>query len=206
MSYNKNTDYAINKLNPNKIIYSSVTDETHYFELKDKIVTEYYINSKYPEESYTRICDEISVDEFEKLKEFSDESYHIEEKETKNSYHVKNHISKCPSLIKTKEFSIEDYFDNFELSENLALERENNLKIALEILESMTEIQRKRFLMHVIEKKSTRKIAEIENVANMVIWRSINASKKKIKKYFEKLWKIGLQNSLFLGFSEGVNK
>ncbi len=186
MSYNKNTDYAINKLNPNKIIYSSVTEETHYFELKDEIVTEYYMNSKYPEENYTRICDEISVDEFNRLKELSDETYHQQEKDYNMSYHAEKIIKKCPSLIKTKEFSIEEYFDNFELSENIAQDRENNLKIAFEILESMTEIQRKRFLMHVIEKKSTYQIAEIENVDHKAIWYSLNACDKKIKKYFQK--------------------
>ncbi|MFI3327092.1 MAG: hypothetical protein R3Y35_13120 [Clostridia bacterium] len=186
MSYNTKTDYVINKMQPNRIIYSPVTEETHYFELKGEIVTEYYVNLAYPEESYTRICDEVSVDEFKRLKKFSDDTYHDDEKQNAINANVKRLIKNNTPIIKTKEFSLEEAYDDFERSENFAIERENNLKIISEILKSLTEIQRKRFLMHVVEKKSTYKIAEDEKVSHQAVCDSIEQAKKKIKKYFKK--------------------
>lgn len=51
---------------------------------------------------------------------------------------------------------------------------------------SLTEIQKRRFIMHVFKNLSMREIARIENVDFTSVRESIHAAKRKLKKFFEK--------------------
>jgi len=47
----------------------------------------------------------------------------------------------------------------------------------------LTEIQRRRYLMHHVKGLSTRKIADVERVSHVAVVYSLDAAEKKIKKY-----------------------
>jgi len=95
----------------------------------------------------------------------NEKSRHLEHSEqTDNSIYVK-------AFYKPK--SVED-----EVIDNI------NGKILKEARKELTETQNKRIELHIIQKKSLRDLAKIENVRKKQIEKSINLGLKKIRKIF----------------------
>lgn len=74
-----------------------------------------------------------------------------------------------------------------EIAQVYLKRRKQMLTLVPEILDKLTEVQRRRFLLHKVKGLSTRKIAAREGVAQQVAWRSIMGAEKKIEKYLFKL-------------------
>lgn len=67
-------------------------------------------------------------------------------------------------------------------------DRKNAMAAAEKLLVSgaLTEVQRRRFILHFFQGLSTRQIARLEGVHQKAIWKSINLAKEKLRFFFEK--------------------
>ena len=114
--------------------------------------------------------------DFERWKALSDESYHAEE---------------LHGLRTTRRnISMYDLPDRDSAVEEVLASKEppsgsRTIENAMRALASLTETQRRRYLLHVRDGISIRKIASQEQVDPMAIQHSIAAAKKKIKKFRE---------------------
>ena len=124
----------------------------------------------------------FTKEDFEKLKQLSDELYH---EEAKNDWKYHYHIT-------------DDLNDNSSSSwlYSLALEEEiigrgdekRFIQAVKEIIDTLlTPTQRRRFIMFAFEGLTYREIARIERVNIRAVWESIELSKKKIQKFIKKI-------------------
>ena len=120
----------------------------------------------------------FTQDDFEKLKVFSDEMYHEEEK------------SNClyGKYIKGSYDNFEDshWLQTESLEDELfkrADEKEFTDKIYTAISTLLTETQKRRLLLHSFRGLTIREIAKRESSTQKSVWESINAAQAKIKKF-----------------------
>ena len=118
-----------------------------------------------------------------------------------------------------KSFSDNDYhisYDNLEemdlgysedcLEVMVKTEEEIALSEGVEKLFSiLSEKQRRRLYLYVIKGMKQEEIARIECCSQVMIHKSIDSAKVKIKKYFEKISKTGYKNASEMAMGERVN-
>lgn len=118
-------------------------------------------------------------EDFEKLKQFSDDLYHDEEKgDNLQAHYVK-------SLFDENVFGESYSTPSFE---DELIKHNDEVCIAASVekaLNTLTPVQRRRLLMAYINGLSARKIALLEGVDHTSVLESINAAKKKFKKIFK---------------------
>ena len=170
--------------------------------------TDYAINNANSEAIVYRFANgtvrEITVDDFggdelafRTLKAFSDNDYHEREKLTRR-------ISrKDVSYDSLEEMDLGYSDDCLEIM--LRAEEETALSDGVqELLSVLSEKQRRRFYLYAIEGMKQEEIARIECCSQVMIHKSINSAKVKIKKYFEKISKTGYKNASEMAVSERV--
>ena len=109
----------------------------------------------------------IPEEDFEKLKEFSDQLY-LEEQRSDVTYN--KHVKGCVDEMEDSSWLATDSFEKELLDK---LEDESLEKIMRDYMaEKFTEVQRRRFLMY-LNGISTVKIAEIEGCNQNAVWKSI---------------------------------
>ena len=117
--------------------------------------------------------------DFRKLKEYSDANYREQDRRDnaqtkKNSPFDALENADC-CCEPSAEYSIVDEPEEFD-------EARKRDALAEQALNKLTEVQRRRYLMHVVDGLTTREIAGIEGVNQSKISKSLAAAKKKIKK------------------------
>ena len=155
-NYNK-TFYAINKVNPESIIYVSDTGEII------KLSIEHF----------------KSIEEFKKWKMKSDSLYL--DVDRKDNAQTKKNISiydfecseECATLSPEKE--------SIEREEEIFIQR----CVHGAIEKSLTETQKRRVRLFYFKDLNTLQIAKIEDVFQNAVWESINASKIKLRKFLK---------------------
>lgn len=164
-NFNK-TDYAANKYS-DSIVYKSVTGA---YELT--------------EEQFLRENPSETPQTYQQWKIWSNHNYlemlrkDIEERKHTVSWNeLEDTLLVCAAISEDEAFK--------------EVERQNDpiptLEDAYDILNScLTEIQKRRFLLLVIERKNEREIALIEGVNQSSISRSLIAAQKRIKQYISK--------------------
>ena len=158
----RKSDYAVNKYS--KGIVYSFNGQTVEVTQKD-----------YLEEN----PDKTSTD-FIRLKALSDEIY-LSQDRANSAYYKK--------IVPIKYVDEDVLFHTAESAETAALKKikaeeiNRKRKIAAQALNTLTEIQRRRLVMRLVNGFTLRKIAEIEGVGHTKIQKSIAAAEKKIKKY-----------------------
>lgn len=159
----KKSDYALNK-NRKGIVYRNADGSTL------EITFEKIAEGK-PEFTY---------EDFQKLKQFSDQIY-LEQMKANNrqSYYVKGTYDEVADSAWLATKSLED--ELFGTETNLPSAEEMR-QIAGEVL---TPTQKRRFYMY-LEGLSTVKIAEIEGCNQKSVWESLNAAKIKIQNFLKK--------------------
>ena len=85
------------------------------------------------------------------------------------------------TLLNAETSAEGSYFGDIEVHEDNE-QFQSQLIMAHQILDKLTEVQRRRFVMHRIEGLTTRQIAEIEGVGHSKIQKSLEGAEKKIKK------------------------
>lgn len=160
----EDSDYAVNKFSPN-IVYR-FADGTVEVTLQD----------------YLRANPGKTEQDFVELKALSDEIYYIQDRDDTRYGKRKNTLGSIEESAR---------FATAALDEKLIQNNDERSAIAaaMLLLESgdLTEIQRRRFMLHFFQGLSYRQIAQHENVHFTSVQESIEAANAKLKKYFEKL-------------------
>ena len=154
---NKNSIYALNKKDPDAIVYPSANGKLIRVTRED-----------FPNE-----------EEFLAFKKWSDENFHEEEKlDHREANHVlsADDLSEAALAVPAADVLLERQH-----------ERAEKCKIASDMVvklkDKLTDIQFRRLWMYCVEGKTEQQIAEIEGVDQQRISKSILAAKKKIKKF-----------------------
>ena len=160
----QDSDYAVNKFSPN-IVYR-FADGTVEVTLED----------------YLRDNPGKTEQDFAELKALSDEIYYIQDRDDTRYGKRKNTLG---GIEESERFATGS--PDMELIQNN--DEQNAIAAAMQLLDSddLTEIQRRRFMLHFFQGLSYRQIAECENVHFTSVQESIKAANAKLKKYFEKL-------------------
>ena len=155
--YNKKSDYAINKRNPDAIVYPDADGN----EIK-----------------LTR-DDFASEEEFLRWKAWSDAEYKQAEKNGRGYYdHTVALIDDADTYGETLEDELISLADKLEHDEKCAA-------MVAQIREVLTETQFRRLWLHAVCRKTEKEIAAMENAAQQNISLSIRSAKKKIEKIFD---------------------
>ena len=161
----RKSDYAINKYSPN-IVYR----------FHDEIV-------EVSLEDYLKENPDKTAQDFTKLKALSDEIYYEQDRaesaQTRKdvSIHGLEEMDCCSTRPLEEEL------------EELAAEVQNRryARIALERLFAagvLTEVQKRRFRLHVFRGLSTRQIGRLEGTSHQAVAKSLNLAIEKLKKFF----------------------
>ena len=159
----QDSDYAVNKYSPH-IVYR-FADGVVEVTLQD----------------YLRDNPGKTEQDFAALKTLSDEIYYIQDRDDTRYGKRKNTLGSIEESVRfaTDPPDMELIQDN---------DKQNALAAAMQLLDSgdLTEIQRRRFILHFFQGLSYRQIADQENVHFTSVQESIEAANAKLKKYFEK--------------------
>lgn len=121
----------------------------------------------------------FTEDDFEKLKEFSDQLY-LEEQRGDVTYH--KHVKGTYDDVEDSSWLAIESFED-ELLDKLENASQESA-VWNYINEKLTAVQRRRFLMF-LNGISTVKIAEIEGCNQNAVWESIQGARKKLKKFLK---------------------
>ena len=172
--FDTNTQYALNKRNPNAIVYIDAFGE------KTEI-----------------LADALGKEEFSKWKALIDDSLHKEEKED----HIYHDHTISVGDITLAGYTIPDHA-TVMMDAELHREREAlKEQVGLAFFTRLTYTQQSRFWLNAVEGISTRKIATMEGATHQSVCESIERARKNILNFFEKG---GCQNSIFAAYSEGA--
>lgn len=154
--FNKNSIYALNKKDPDAIVYPSATGRPVRITRDD-----------FPSE-----------EEFLVFKAWSDENFHKEDNrdvvEGKHLVSIDD-ISEGALAVPAIDVVMERRHDKAE-------QRKQASEMVVQIKDKLTETQFRRLWMYCVDGMTTYEIAEIEGVDHQRISKSILAAKKKIKK------------------------
>lgn len=158
----KESDYALNKYSQG-IVYKFV-DGALEVTLED----------------YLRDNPDKTEEDFAELKALSDEIYH--EQVVLEHRTCRKNI--CIDSVSEAELAVAPEFDAERMEQQE--EGERALRAAHKLLHSgmLTEVQRRRFLLHYFQGLSIRQIAEMEKVHQRAVWDSLMWADKKLRKIF----------------------
>ena len=154
---NKNSIYALNKKDPDAIVYPSANGKLIRVTRED-----------FPNE-----------EEFLAFKKWSDENFHEEEK---LDHREANHILSVDDLSEAA-LAVPAADVLLERQHERAEKRKIASDMVVKLKDKLTDIQFRRLWMYHVEGKTEQQIAEIEGVDQQRISKSILAAKKKIKKF-----------------------
>ena len=163
----KNSDYALNRYSEG-IVYR-FADETITVTLED----------------YLAENPDKTPDDFLALKMLSDDIYHNQDRgeNAKNKRNIPLYELDRTALRHTPSPE-EMFIDDIDAIEE-AEKKQQEIKIAKSIMDKLTEVQRRRYLSHIVDRRSTWEIAEIEGANQKSVYESLSAAEKKIKKFFK---------------------
>ena len=161
----RESDYALNKYSPN-IVYCFADGRRAEITLED----------------YLRSNPGKTAEDFAEIKALSDEIYHEQVTDT-------NRTSRLDVTISDWEDSKQLATAPIDVELIQKGDEKNAIDAAERLLDSgdLTEIQRRRFILHYFKGLSIRKIAEHEGVFFTSVAESLAAATGKLKKYFKKI-------------------
>ena len=154
---NKNSIYALNKKDPDAIVYPSANGKLIRVTRED-----------FPSEV-----------EFLAFKKWSDENFHEEEKlDHREANHVlsADDLSEAALAVPAADVLMERQHERAE-------KRRIASNMVVKLKDKLTDTQFRRLWMYHVDGKTEEEIAEIEGVAQQQISKSIIAAEKKIKKF-----------------------
>lgn len=159
----KDSDYAANKLSPN-IVYR-FADGTVEVTLED----------------YLQNNPDKTEQDFVELKALSDEIYH-------EQIIVTNRTSRLDVTINDLEGTTQLATSPLDVELLGKHDEQKAMAAAQQLLDSgtLTDIQRRRFILHYFKGLSIRQIGVAEDVDYRAVWDSIHWATKKLKKIFKK--------------------
>lgn len=176
--YATNTDWTRNK-NSTSIIYQSADGSIIEITL-DKFLAESPNNT---------------AEMFMQLKKASDKLF--QDEDNAGSRRAKMELPLFDWSDKYVSETLEEQFFNTHDDKNKRAYQERRkqmLTLVPEVLNRLTETQRRRFLLHKVKKLTTRKIAEIDGVTQQSVFESICGAEKKIEKFLLKYGQVKLKH------------
>lgn len=160
-NYNE-SDYALNKYSEG-IVYKFADGSKHTIMLKDFLAAN-------PDKT---------AEDFAQLKAMSDEVYHQQDLGDTGYGKRKRSLDMLPEQKHPTTVSID-----VELIHKT--DTDKAVKAAKQLLRSgkLTEVQRRRFVLHYLNGQSIRQIAALEEVDYRAVWESLEWATKKLKKLF----------------------
>ena len=155
--FKKDSIYALNKKDPEAIVYPSANGKLIRVTRED-----------FPSE-----------EEFLSFKKWSDENFHEEEKlDHREANHVlsADDLSEAALAVPAADVLMERQHERAE-------KRRIASDMVVKLKDKLTDIQFRRLWMYHVDGKTEEEIAEIEGVAQQQISKSIIAAEKKIKKF-----------------------
>lgn len=161
MQYYKGSDYALNK-------YS----EGIVYKFADRIV-------EVTQEDYLRANPDKTEEDFAEIKALSDEIYYQQDRQEHRTNRKNMSISGMEDCI--------GEIPALDMELIRKGEEKKAMDAAKRLLESgeLTQIQKRRFLLHFFRGLSTRQIARLEGVRQQTIWESLYWAGKKLKKFYD---------------------
>jgi len=157
---NKNSIYALNKKNPDAIVYPAADGKPVFVTREDF----------------------ASEEEFLAFKKWSDEDFHEEEKlDHRESNHIVSADTLSEAALATPAVDVVMVRQQ-EQAEN----RKTASDMVVKLKDKLTETQFRRLWMYYIDGKTEEEIARIEGVAQQQISKAILAAEKKIKNFLLK--------------------
>ena len=156
--FNKNSLYALNKKDPDAIVYPTADGKTVRITRED-----------FPSE-----------EEFLAFKAWSDENFHKEDNRdvTENRYRVSlDDLSEAALAVP----AIDVVMDR---KQQRAEQKRKASDMVVQLKDKLTETQFRRLWMYYVEEKTLEEIAETEGVSAVAVFYSIEAAEKKISKKF----------------------
>ena len=162
----KDSDYALNKFSEG-IVYRFADGTTTTYTLEDYL-------AENPSKSEA---------DFLALKELSDSIY-LRQVKAENAQTKKNTpLDEASAAIKRYAPSPEEMLIG-EIDAQAEAERyEQRVETSNRALDVLTDVQRRRYVLHHVEGKTTREIAEMERVSHVAVVYSLGSAEKKIKKF-----------------------
>ena len=157
------SDYALNKINRNAIVYR-FADEVVEVTLADFLAEN---------------PDKTEAD-FRALKELSDADYLEQDRDDYRRTYKNVSIHGLDETAACSACSLEEKL--IEQPEREAM-KERKRELGFKVFNTLTEVQRRRYIQNKVEGLSSWKIAEIEQVDHKAVLRSIWAAEKKINKF-----------------------
>lgn len=158
--FDRKSDYALNKQDPEAIVCKSVTD----------------IHIR-----LTRL-DFASPEEFERWKRWSDENYHDTERQD-HIYH--NHILTLDDLTEAILAAVSPEEEVMDKQDRI--EREQLYHALRDALENkLTPAQRRRLWLYAVDGLTENEIASKEQIRQQSVSKRINAAKKVLKKFLKR--------------------
>ena len=166
--FKTNSDYRHNKRSANAIVYHTAEGK------RIEITVELYIRDRADKAEATA--------EFYRFKAESDRLFHAIDRgdvaEAKHTVDIENAEQHGEVYQKSPEDLIVEHIDRYAHQQYL-----NSLKpLAKNALDKLTEVQRRRFLLHAVDGLTTRQIAEIDHVSHQSVVESLQATNAKIHK------------------------
>lgn len=194
MSYNHNSDYRRNKNTPDLVYTSATGEEVRYHKTEKNRIQLISTDDKGNTQKRYVLPDEMTVEQFEALKQCSDNIYRqIDRSDVRESRN-------CVSLTGYEDIAVDtddppdEVVVRREIPEPEAKPDPRNIDNAFSVLNScLTEKQKKRYICNHYDGYSTRKIAESEGVAQRSVMDSIELAEKNIQKFLEKAENIPLK-------------
>ena len=155
--FNKNSLYALNKKDPDAIVYPTADGKTVRITRED-----------FPSE-----------EEFLAFKAWSDENFHKEDNRdvTENRYRLSlDDLSEAALAVP----AIDVVMDR---KQQRAEQKRKAADMVVQLKDKLTEMQFRRLWMYCVENKTEQEIADIEGVDQQRISKSIIAAKKKLKNF-----------------------
>ncbi len=156
--FNKMSLYALNKKNPDAVVYLDANGKPIY-------VTREEFESE---------------EAFLEFKAWSDENFYAEDR--RDVTEDKRHLSLDD--LSEAALAVPAIDDSLEAEYNRASATKRAAAVVEQFKEKLTDIQFRRLWLYYVEEKTLVEIAAMEGVDHQRVSKSIQAAKKKIKKFF----------------------
>ena len=158
--FDPKSDYALNKMAPDAIVYKDAAGEV------------------------TRLtqADFPSLEEFQRWKTWSDENYH----DTEKASHVYYNHTRSLHGLSEKAVAVPSPEDTM-IEDQEQQERRELRRMLMKGLDScLTQTQRRRLWLYCVDGLTVRQIAEAENVKHPSIIECLTAAKEKLQNFLKK--------------------
>jgi hypothetical protein len=145
--------------------------------------------SSYSEADFLRDNPGKTAADYVEFKKLSDEDSHNQKLADYRSTYLNLNLDFCDRRGMCWSKSPEDILIDKINSDEYTRRRKRQIEVAKKALETLTETQYRRYVLHIAYEMTLRKIAELDGVGHSKVQKSINAAKIKIQRVVDAEWR-----------------